>query len=219
VKRRLCILLPAVLLLLFTAAPVVAADRAADYALFLRGRGVAPLLITGLISMVPIFELRGGIPVGIAVLKQHPVLVYITAVFFNLIPVLPLLLFLNPVKRALERIPFFKRFFNLLLAKVERNRRLIQRFEELGLLLFVAVPLPVTGAWTGSLIATVMGLRTGKSFFFISLGVLFAGLVVTAITLLGRLGIAVASAVLLSAVAVWIIKFRKKKKETGGPQA
>ncbi len=211
--------MPAVLLLLLLTASVLVADRAADYALHLRRRGMAPLLITGLVSMVPIFELRGGIPVGIAVLKQHPVAVYITAVVFNLIPVLPLLLFLTPVKRALERIPLFKRFFNLLLAKVERNRWLIQRYEELGLLLFVAIPLPVTGAWTGSLIATVMGLRLGKSFFFISLGVLFAGIIVTTITLLGRLGIAIASAVLLSTIAIWVIKYRKKKKETGGPQA
>lgn len=211
--------MPAVLLLLLLTASVLVADRAADYALRLRGRGMAPLLITGLVSMVPIFELRGGIPVGIAVLKQHPVAVYITAVVFNLIPVLPLLLFLTPVKRVLERIPLFKRFFNLLLAKVERNRWLIERYEELGLLLFVAIPLPVTGAWTGSLIATVMGLRVGKSFFFISLGVLFAGIIVTTITLLGTLGIAIASAVLLSAIAIWVIKFRKKKKETGGPQA
>lgn len=217
-KRQLFILVPAVLLLLLMTASILVADRATDYALLLRGRGMAPLLITGLVSMVPIFELRGGIPVGIAVLKQHPVAVYIAAVVFNLIPVLPLLLFLNPVKRTLEHIPLFKKFFNLLLAKVERNRRLIQRYEELGLLLFVAMPLPVTGAWTGSLIATVMGLRVGKSFFFISLGVLSAGIIVTTITLLGKLGIAIASAVLLSAIAVWVIKFRKKK-ETGGSQA
>lgn len=212
VKRRLFILVA--LLLLVQATPLFGAESAADYALSLKQRGVAPLLVTGLISMLPIFELRGGIPVGIAVMGQHPALVYPAAVLFNLIPVLPLLLFLNPLKRALERIPVFRKFFTLLVSRVDRNRWLIQRYEELGLLLFVAVPLPITGAWTGSFIATVMGLRVGTSFLFISLGVVCAGIIVTTITLLGRIGIVIASALLISAIAVWVVRFFKKKRET-----
>ena len=211
-KRSLILL--ALLLILFSSRNAASAERATDFAMTLKQQGMAPLFITGLVSMLPIFELRGGIPVGIAVLKQHPVLVYPTAVFFNLIPVLPLLLFLNPLKRALERISLFRKFFNSLMSKVDRNRWLIQRYEELGLLIFVAVPLPITGAWTGSLIATVMGLRIGKSFLFISLGVLSAGIIVSAITLLGRLGIVIASAILITAIAVWLVRFRREKERS-----
>lgn len=212
-KRRLIIII--VLLLLLQTATAAGAERAADYALSLKQRGMAPLLITGLVSMLPVFELRGGIPVGIAVMKQHPALVYPAAVLFNLVPVLPLLLFLNPLKRALERIPLFRKLFNLLLSRVEKNRWLINRYEELGLLLFVAVPLPITGAWTGSLIATVMGLRIGKSFLYIALGVISAGIIVTTVTLLGKIGIVIGCALLLSAIAVWTAQFLKKRREIG----
>jgi uncharacterized membrane protein len=193
------------MLLLFSV-PAYSSERADDYARSMRERGISPLIITGLISMLPIFELRGGIPVGIAVLHQNPFLVYPVAVFFNLIPVFPLLLFLNPIKRALERLPFFKRMFSFLTKKVERNKRLVERYEELGLLLFVAVPLPITGAWTGSLIAVVMGLKSVKSFLFISLGVIAAGIIVTMLTMLGVLGIVLACVLLFSSIVVYISK-------------
>jgi uncharacterized membrane protein len=205
----------ALLLFLLCAVPAPASERApseraSDFAALLQQRGTAPLLITGFISMLPVFELRGGIPVGIAVLKQNPAAVYLIAVAFNLIPVVPLLLFLNPIKRALERIPLFAGFFRLMVSRAERNRTLIQRYEEFGLLLFVAVPLPVTGAWTGSLIAVVLGLRTAKSFLFIALGVVTAGGFVTAVTLLGKLGLLIVSVLLVSAASVTVFRYLKK---------
>jgi uncharacterized membrane protein len=138
--------------------------------------------------------------------------VYAVCVFFNLVPVLPVLFLLLPVKRALERIPLFRRFFDLLLRRVERNRALIERYEEFGLLLFVAIPLPVTGAWTGSLIAVILGLKTMKSFLFITLGVLLAGIVVTMITLLGKTGILIAGPLLLGATGVWAFRLLKGKR-------
>jgi uncharacterized membrane protein len=203
------------ILLLLTAAAVpdsYGAESAEEYALGLTQRGMAPLLVTGLISMLPIFELRGGIPVGIAVFKLHPAAVYAACVLFNLVPVLPILFLLLPLKRALERIPLFRRFFDLLLRRVERNRRLIERSREFGLLFFVAIPLPVTGAWTGALIAVIMGLKTAKSFLFIALGVLTAGVIVTLITLLGEAGILIAAALLLCAIGIWISRLLKERK-------
>jgi uncharacterized membrane protein len=205
-----------VLLLLIAAAVAppssYSAESAEEYALGLTQRGMAPLLVTGLTSMLPIFELRGGIPVGILLFKLHPLMVYAACVLFNLVPVLPILFLLLPLKRALERIPLFRRFFGLLLRRVERNRRLIERYEEFGLLLFVAVPLPVTGAWTGSLIAVILGLKTAKSFLFIALGVLTAGVIVTVITLLGATGVCIAAALLLAAVGIWIFRLIGKRK-------
>jgi uncharacterized membrane protein len=205
-KMKRFILGAVILILLVSAVSAYSSERADDYARSMRERGISPLIITGLISMLPIFELRGGIPVGIAVLHQNPFLVYPIAVLFNLIPVFPLLLFLNPIKRALERLPFFKRVFSFLTRRVERNKRLVERYEELGLLLFVAVPLPITGAWTGSLIAVIMGLKTVKSFLFISLGVITAGIIVTMLTMLGVLGIVLASVLLLSSIVIYTVK-------------
>jgi len=202
------------LLPLLAAAPCsYGAESAEEYALGLTQRGMAPLLVTGLISMLPIFELRGGIPVGNLLFKLHPVAVYAACVLFNLVPVLPILCLLLPLKRMLERIPLFKRFFDLLLVRVERNRRMIERYQEFGLLLFVAIPLPVTGAWTGSLIAVIMGLKTAKSFLFIALGVLTAGVIVTVITLLGGAGVLIAAVLLLSTIGIWIFRLLKKRKQ------
>jgi uncharacterized membrane protein len=208
------ILLAIVILLLFFSGLAYSSERADDYAHSMRERGLSPLIITGLISMLPIFELRGGIPVGIAALKLSPFLVYPVAVIFNLIPVFPLLLFLNPIKRALEKLPFFRGIFHFLTKRVEHNKKLVERYEELGLLLFVAVPLPITGAWTGSLIAVIMGLKTVKSFLFICLGVIAAGIIVTMLTMLGVLGIVLASVLLISSIVIYVAKLVGASKKS-----
>jgi uncharacterized membrane protein len=202
-----------VLLIPASALPETAGDRAADTAHTLEERGFSPLLITGLISMVPIFELRGGIPVGIAALKQNPFLVYIIAVIFNLIPVIPVLLFLNPIKKLLENVPVFRGFFNFLTAKAEKNKMIVEKYEEFGLMLFVAIPLPVTGAWTGSLIAVVMGLKVMKSFLFISLGVIIAGIIVTLLTLLGTTGIVLAALIIAGFASFYVANILLERKK------
>jgi len=170
--------------------------------------------------MIPIFELRGGIPVGIALFKLHPVTVYFTCVVFNLIPVLPILLLLNPLRRLLSRVPPFRGLFRYLERKAARNKRLIERYEEIGLTLFVAIPLPVTGAWTGSIIAEVMGLKVMKSFLSITLGVALAGIIVTMLTLLRIYGLVGALAILLTFLIVYIIRahrdLRSGKEEKAG---
>ncbi len=213
-KKRIILLYFLSILLFSSALPTGAGEKAADAAHILKEKGISPLLVTGLISMVPIFELRGGIPVGIVVLKQNLFLVYLYAVLFNLIPVFPVLLLLNPVKRLLEKLPVFSRFFGFLTAKAEKNKKLIEKYEEFGLMLFVAIPLPVTGAWTGSLVAVVMGLNVVKSFLFISLGVLIAGVVVTLLTVLGTTGIILAVAILLAFIIVYTVNIIRKRSDT-----
>jgi uncharacterized membrane protein len=193
--------------------PAFCSEKAADTARSLEERGVNPLLVTGLISMLPIFELRGGIPIGIALLKQHPALVYLVAVVFNVIPILPILLFLNPLRRLLEKLPVFNSFFRFLSRRAEKNRALVERYEELGLMFFVAIPLPVTGAWTGSLVAVLMGLKIGKSFLFILGGVLIAGIIVTLLTLLETLGILLAAALLSIFALVYILKLLQARRK------
>jgi uncharacterized membrane protein len=192
--------------------PAFCSEKAIDTARSLEKRGVNPLLVTGLISMLPIFELRGGIPIGIALLKQHPALVYMVSVVFNVIPIFPILLFLNPLRRLLEKLPIFYGFFRFLSRRAEKNRALVERYEEIGLMFFVAIPLPVTGAWTGSLVAVLMGLKIGKSFLFILGGVLIAGIIVTFLTLLETLGIIIAAALLSIFALVYILKLLQAKR-------
>jgi uncharacterized membrane protein len=191
-----------------------ASGRASRAAEVLRSRGIPPLLVTGLIAMVPIFELRGAIPVGAALFKLDIFSVFGAAVLFNIVPVLPILLFLNPIRRFLERKGFLRGLFGFIERRAEKNRSLIERYEELGLALFVAVPLPATGAWTGALVAVILGLKTAKSFLFVSLGVLGAGVIVTLFTVLGPFGIAAASALLLGSVAVYVFKLLQARKRS-----
>lgn len=181
----------------------------------LEERGVSPLLISGLISTVPIFELRGGIPVGIALLKLNPLLVYPVAVCFNLIPVLPVLLLLNPIRRLLENRPLFRGFFRWLDRRAGKNKKLVQKYQEVGLMLFVALPLPVTGAWTGSLLSVVMGLRPLKSFFFIACGVGIAGVIVTLLTMLKKTGALIAVLFFASFCAVYVTKYLRDRRRLG----
>jgi uncharacterized membrane protein len=223
VRRSCTTLVFALFVVLLITSPtlLLAARDAGSVADILREQGIPPLLVTGLISMIPIFELRGGIPVGIALFKLHPVTVYFTCVVFNLIPVLPILLLLNPLRRLLSRVPPFRGLFRYLERKAARNKRLIERYEEIGLTLFVAIPLPVTGAWTGSIVAEVMGLKVMKSFLSISLGVALAGIIVTMLTLLRIYGLVGALAILLTFLILYIIRARRvlrsgKEERAGG---
>jgi len=200
---------------LFPLFSALGAEHAASAARTLEQRGVSPLLISGLISIIPIFELRGGIPVGIAFFKLNPFFVYPVAVCFNLIPVFPVLLLLTPIRRLLESRPVFRSFFAAVDKKAEKNRNLILKYREVGLMLFVAVPLPVTGAWTGSLISAVMGLRPLKSFFFIASGVGIAGVIVTLLTVLKKTGALIAVLFFVAFCAVYIAKYLSDRKLLG----
>ncbi|MCK4546987.1 MAG: small multi-drug export protein [Candidatus Eisenbacteria sp.] len=133
-----------------------------------------------LIAMLPVAELRGAIPWAV-----HPQgggmslgMAYVLAVTGNAIPVIPLLLGLGPVSNYLRRWPVFDRFFEWLFARTRRRGNLVERYEALGLVPFVAIPLPVTGAWTGAVAAFVFGVRFRYALPAILAGILIAGLVV-----------------------------------------
>lgn len=133
-------------------------------------------------SMLPIIELRGAIPMAFAFgLPWWQG--YIISVLGNMIPVPFILLLINVVIKwmAASKIGFFNKFASFLLAKVEKNRAKIEKFSFWGLCLFVAIPLPATGAWTGSLVAAVIGMKPWKAFLSALLGVMIAGIVVSLI--------------------------------------
>ncbi|AKB80035.1 Small multidrug export protein [Methanosarcina horonobensis HB-1 = JCM 15518] len=138
------------------------------------------------IGALPISELRGAIPVAMGIYGMGPLEAYFLSVLGNLIPVVPLLLFLEPVSKNLRRYRIFDIFFTWLFSRTRRNHS--ENFEKYGLLaltLFVAVPLPVTGAWTGCAAAFVFGIRFKHSFPAIAAGVMIAGIIVTAVTMTG----------------------------------
>jgi uncharacterized membrane protein len=137
------------------------------------------------VAMLPIFELRGAIPMALLYLKMSVWPTYFLAVFGNIIAIIPVLLFLGPVSNYLSRFKVFDRFFSWLFSRTRKRSRLVERLEFLGLILFVAIPLPMTGAWTGSVAAFLFDFGFTRSLIAISIGVLIAGIVVTLATLFG----------------------------------
>ena len=135
------------------------------------------------ISMLPIIELRGGIPTG-AVLGLPLWSNYLVSIIGNFLPVPFILLFINAILRWMSnsKIKFFNKIANWLFAKAEKNREKIEKYSFWGVCLFVAVPLPVTGAWTGSLVSAMIGMKFWKALLSCFLGVLIAGAVVTLIS-------------------------------------
>lgn len=139
-----------------------------------------------LLAMAPISELRAAIPVGI-IFGLPFWKVFLISFFGNLIPVIFILLFLESVSIFLSRkSKFFKNFFEWLFKKTRKKASpKIKKYEEIGLVLFVAIPLPVTGGWAGSVAAFLLGIPFKVAFPLISLGVLIAGIIVSSLTLSG----------------------------------
>lgn len=140
---------------------------------------------TIVVAMLPIFELRGAIPMAILYLKLSITTAYFWAVIGNLIPIIPILLFLGPVSNYMRRFRIFDRFFTWLFSRTRKRSRLVERLELLGLVLFVAIPMPITGAWTGSVAAFLFDFGFARSLLAIAIGVLIAGIVVTMATVFG----------------------------------
>ena len=142
-------------------------------------------LLTAFLGIIPVSELRGAIPY--AYFNGVPMwLSFVLGVFSNaLVPFLGFLFFYT-FHRIFDRWPFYHRLFE---KTVERARKKVgdkvRKYGLLGLMLFVAIPLPITGAWTGTLGAWVLGLDKKKSILYILLGILFAGMIVTTVVQTG----------------------------------
>lgn len=151
---------------------------------WLSSHGIPVEVAVLIISTLPIFELRGGIPAGFA-LDLVWWKTYLMAVVGNMIPVVPLLLFLAPISNWFRnRMELADRFFEWLFARTRRKGEVRMRKYGIfvGLMLFVAVPLPVTGAWTGCAAAFLFGVKFRYSLLAVMLGVLIAGLIVSILT-------------------------------------
>lgn len=133
-------------------------------------------------SMLPIIELRGAIPMA-AAFNMPWWQAYILAVVGNMLPVPVILLFIKQFLTwaAGSKINFLNKLANWLNRKVEKNRPKIEKFAFWGLCVFIAIPLPTTGAWTGSLVAAMIDMKFWKAMLTAFVGVLIAGAIVTAI--------------------------------------
>jgi len=131
-----------------------------------------------LMAMIPISELRGSIPLAIVTYRMDAVQAYVLSIIGNMLPVLPLLLFLDPVSNWLRRYRIFDNFFTWLFARTRRYNERVEKYGALGLATFVAIPVPTTGAWAACAIAFVFGIRTRYAFPAILAGVVIAGLIV-----------------------------------------
>lgn len=146
------------------------------------GADVGKYLATFIISMIPVIELRGAIPIGVGLGLSHAEAMGIS-IIGNMLPVPFIILFIRPIFRWMTRKSGkLARLAEKLEAKAEGKWDRIHRYQFFALTLFVAIPLPGTGAWSGALIAAVMNMRLRNALPSILLGVLIAGILVSGIT-------------------------------------
>jgi len=142
-----------------------------------------------LLSMSPFSELRGGVISAILYHQWNPLTALIICLLANLIVIIPIWFFLDYIHGNLLGIMAYKRFSDKILERMRHKathvKKKMEKYKWLALTLFVAIPLPITGAYTGSLVVWILGLNRKKSFLFISLGVLIAAIIMTLVTVGG----------------------------------
>jgi uncharacterized membrane protein len=140
-------------------------------------------LIVFIISLMPLLELRGGL-IAASLLNINPWTSYIICIIGNVIPVPFILLFINKILEWMSnsRIKWMNKTANWLYKKAKKNKEKIDKYGYLGLVLFVGVPLPGTGAWTGCLAASVFNMNRKKSFFCIMSGIIIASIIMMIIS-------------------------------------
>lgn len=138
-------------------------------------------ILVFVISLLPILELRGGL-LAASLLGLDPLPSYIITMVGNLLPIPFILWFINKILNWMRNSKHFKSFASWLDKKVEKHKSSIEKYGFLGLVLFVGIPLPGTGAWTGSLIASVLEMDRKKSFIAIIIGVVIASIIMMLIS-------------------------------------
>ena len=134
-----------------------------------------------LFAALPIVELRGAIPLGLA-LGMSLQKAFIVSYMGSLLPSLPILLLYTVVMRYFVQIAALKRLVDWINKRLEKHRHHIERYGYIGLLIFVAIPLPGTGVWTGSGVAAILKLSRFRAFCAVAVGNLIAGLIITALS-------------------------------------
>ena len=156
-----------------------------DIMQFLTQTDFGRCVFTTLVSMIPIIELRGGIPFGVALGLPYQE-AFVSAVIGNILPAPFIIVYIRKIFMMMRR---YMPRLNGVVDKMEKKAHLkgqkVSKYKYIGLWLFVAIPLPGTGAWTGSLAAAFLDMRLRKAFPAVLLGVLTAGCIMTALTHVG----------------------------------
>ena len=168
-----------------------------------------------LISMVPVIELRGAIPLGIA-MDLNPIYVYISCLIGSSIVSVPVVLVFRQVIDYLR----YKKYFNIVIRwvdeKIESRAKKLKTVSMLGLIVFVGIPLPTTGSWSGSALASIFKIRIKDALFGVFIGNAIAGAIMLGVSLHiseGSIEMIIASAlVVLVGIVFYIYKKRKNKK-------
>ncbi|MEG1858341.1 MAG: small multi-drug export protein [Pseudoflavonifractor sp.] len=146
---------------------------------------VGEFVFTMLVSMVPIVELRGGIPFGVGLGLPYWV-AFVAAVIGNILPIPFIVVYIRRIFKWMRRhLPKLDHLVDRLEAKAHIKGKKVSKYKYLGLMIFVAIPLPGTGAWTGALAAAFLDMPLRKALPTILAGVLIAGCIMSALTALG----------------------------------
>ena len=132
-----------------------------------------------LMSAVPLIEMKGAIPLGINVYHINPIVVFLISFIGSLLPVPFVLIFFNKIFEWLGKYKSFSGFYNLIDRKINKNKSKFEKFEEIALITFIAIPLPTTGVWTGTAIAAFLKLDFKRSVMCAVVGSFLCGLIIT----------------------------------------
>ncbi|MEO0250893.1 MAG: small multi-drug export protein [candidate division WOR-3 bacterium] len=142
-------------------------------------------LVVFVVSMLPVVELRGAIPLGVFSYNFSLIKALLLSLSGNLLIVFPLVFLMDFIERQFKRVDFLDKLLQKIFSRARSKAEKIRRYELLGLFLFVAIPLPGTGAWTGALVAYLLGMDKWSALLSISMGVIVAGLLVSLFTAFG----------------------------------
>jgi uncharacterized membrane protein len=138
-------------------------------------------LIAFVISLFPVLEIRGGM-IASRLLDVDFIKAFVICYLGNMLPIPFILLFIKKIFSLMRKNKHLRKIVEKLEARSDKKKGTMEKYEEWGLLFFVAIPLPGTGGWTGALIAALMDMRIKKALPIIALGVLVAGLIMSLIT-------------------------------------
>ena len=164
-------------------------ETIAEYIVNLLGDKILPEFIAFIISMFPILELRGGL-IAAKLMEIDFFKAFIICYIGNMLPIPFILLFIRKTFSLLKKIPKVEKTIVKLEARSIRKADKVEKYRLWGLLIFVGIPLPGTGAWTGALVADLLDIRIKHSLPVIAIGVLIAGIIISALSygLFGLLG-------------------------------
>lgn len=148
---------------------------------FLSEHNIPAELIPFIISLFPVLELRGGMIAAFA-LGIDFIPAFIVCYLGNIIPIPFILLFIRKIFSRMKKSKHLAKIVDKMEARADKKKDTIIKYQEWGLLIFVAIPLPGTGGWTGALMAALMDLRMKKCLPIIALGVFIAGLIMSLLT-------------------------------------